>query len=101
MVRQRHRPAGRPDRARPATRHARVRSAGAPAFGGRTTGWRALAAGAAARPAATLALLGLAMLLAFVAQGGMAERLRLTSRLANAYDSAISASMPLAGLFRG
>jgi hypothetical protein len=53
-----------------------------------------------AHPLATLAGLGVALLLAAVMQGGMSERLHTTWRLTNTLDRAVSATMPLAGIFR-
>jgi hypothetical protein len=55
----------------------------------------------ATRPLATLGALGVLPLLAAIVQGGMSERLRLTTaHLVNDLDRAISTTMPLAGLFR-
>jgi hypothetical protein len=46
-------------------------------------------------------LLSVPSLLLYAVQGGLAERIYTTWRLVNGWDRAISATMPLAGLFRG
>ncbi len=51
-------------------------------------------------PLVGLAVLAAAALLAYLVQGGMSERVRTTWSLANAYDRAVSATMPGAWLFR-
>lgn len=55
----------------------------------------------ASRPGAVIALLGAVSLLGYVIQAGLAERVYLTWQLANYWDRAISATMPLGALFRG
>jgi hypothetical protein len=62
--------------------------------------WDDFARSMAQRPLLALGLLGLASLIACILQAGMSERLRLTWRLANQLDRAVSATMPGAGLFR-
>lgn len=47
-----------------------------------------------------IALLGAIALLAYAVQGGLAERVYTTWHLANQWDRAISATMPLAAIFR-
>jgi hypothetical protein len=58
--------------------------------------WRALEM----RPTGTLAGIGALLVVATIVQGGMSERLRTTWHLTTVLDHAVSATMPLGGLFK-
>lgn len=61
---------------------------------------RAILDALVSRPGAVVALLSAISLLVYAVQGGLAERVYTTWQLANQWDRTISATMPLATLFR-